>query len=307
VIHAVHEDPKNPNLIYAGTEHGFFLSPDTGRHWIELKNNLPRVPVNDFVIHPRDNDLVLATHGRGVWILDNLSALQELTPQVLSEPAHLFALRPVEQIRYFNPKAHQGDMLFRGENPPAGAIIDYYTRDNSASNASLDIIDAGGQRVASLQAPHLAGIHRVIWNLRYDALPAAPADEESGGRAIPMSGPLVTPGEYTVRLTALGHTSEQKLQVKEDPRIEISPADRKLWTDALRMVADLYRGAVTLRDQLGQRGASAELRDTARELQTRIATLYRQMSGSTGRPTADQQAQMQFYRTTLDGLQRRAQ
>jgi hypothetical protein len=241
-----------------------------------------------------------------VWILDNISALQELTPAVLSEAAHLFTLRPADEIRYFNPKAHQGDMVFRGDNPPSGAIIDYYTRDNSAINASLDIVDASGQAVAKLQAPHLAGVHRVIWNLRYDALSAAPADEESGGRAIPMAGPLVMPGEYTVRLTALGHTSEQKLQVKEDPRIEISSADRKMWTDALRAVADLYRGAVALRDQLGRAGASAELRSTARELQTRLATLYRQMGGSTGRPTADQQAQMQFYKGELTALQKRA-
>jgi photosystem II stability/assembly factor-like uncharacterized protein len=307
VIHAVHEDPKNPNLIYVGTEHGFFLSPDSGRHWIELKNNLPRVPINDFVIHPRDNDLVLATHGRGVWILDNIAVLQELTPQVLSEAAHLFTLRPAEQIRYVNPKAHQGDMVFRGDNPPAGAIIDYSTRDNSAINASLDIVDAAGRQVARLQAPHLAGVHRVIWNLRYDALAAAPADEESGGRTIPMAGPLVMPGEYTVRLTALGNTSERKLQVHEDPRIEISAADRKTWTDALLSVADLYRGAVALREQLARRGAPPEIRDTARELQTRLATLYRQMSGSTGRPTADQQAQMQFYKAELEALQKRAQ
>ena len=305
VIHAVHEDPKNPNLIYIGTEYGLFLSPDGGRQWIELKSNLPRVPVNDFVIHPRDNDLVLATHGRGVWILDNITALQEVTPQVLSEPAHLFTLRPAEEIRAFNPKAHQGDMVFRGENPPAGAIIDYYTQGHSAINASIVVTDPAGQPVARLDAPHLEGIHRVIWNLRYGALPGAPADEESGGGPISMPGPLVMPGEYTVRLIALGQTSEQKLQVREDPRIQIAPADRKAWTDALLLVAELYRSAVALRNQLSARGATQEARDTARELQTRVATLYRQLGGSTGRPTADQQAQMQFYRTSLDNLQRR--
>ena len=114
------------------------------------------------------------------------------------------------------------------------------------------------------------------------------------------------PGENTVRLTAAGKTYEQKLQVKEDPRIEIAPADRKAWTDALLAVAEMYRSSVALRDQVGARG-SADLRDTARELQTRLATLYRQISGSTGRPTADQQAQMVFYETELRALQRRAQ
>ncbi len=112
VIHAVHEDPKNPALIYAATEHGLYLSADSGAHWIEFRSNMPRVPVYDLVIHPRDNDLVLATHGRGVWILDDISSLQQLTPQVLAEPAHLFAPRAAEEIRYVNPKAHQGDMVF---------------------------------------------------------------------------------------------------------------------------------------------------------------------------------------------------
>ena len=123
---------------------------------------MPRVPVYDLVIHPRDNDLVLATHGRGIWILDDISSLQQLTPQVLAEPAHLFAPRPAEQIRYFNPKAHQGDMVFRGDNPPAGAIIDCYMRDNSAMNAPLAIVDAAGGQVARLEAPHRAGVNRVI-------------------------------------------------------------------------------------------------------------------------------------------------
>ena len=306
VIHAVHEDPKNPNLIYVGTEYGLFLSADSGRRWIELRNNLPRVPVNDFVIHPRDNDLILATHGRGVWILDDIAFLQELTPQVLAQDAHLFSLRPAEQIRYFEPKAHQGDMVFRGANPPAGAIIDYYLRNGSATDTSLVVVDAAGRQVATLPAPHLEGVNRVIWSLRYDALPAGPADAEAGSRAIPMVGPLVTPGDYTVRLTALGKSSEQKLEVREDPRIQITPADRKIWTDALLSIAETYRGVVTLRDQLTAPGASAELRAIARELQTRLATLYRQIGGSTGRPTADQQAQMQFYETELRSLRSRS-
>jgi hypothetical protein len=309
VIHAVHEDPKNPNLLYLGTEQGLYLSADGGRHWIEFASNMPRVPVNDLVIHPRDNDLVLATHGRGVWILDNVTALQELTPQVMSEAAHLFAPRAAEQIRYFNPKAHTGDMLFRGDNPAAGAIIDYYTRDNSAINASIAILDAAGQTIATLPGPHTTGLHRVVWNLRHSNLPAPPADEESGGRPTPMAGPLVMPGEYTVRLTALGHTSEQKLQVREDPRITIPAADRKLWTEALLSVADTYRGVVTLVEQLGTPAGTAtttELRDLARELQSRVVSLYRAIGGSTGKPTADQQAQAQFFKTELESLRKRA-
>jgi len=268
---------------------------------------MPRVPVYDLVIHPRDNDLVLATHGRGIWILDDISSLQQLTPQVLAEPAHLFAPRPAEQIRYFSPKAHQGDMVFRGENPPAGAIIDYFMRDNSAINAPLAIIDGTGQPVARLQPPHLAGINRVIWNLRYDPLPPAPADEESGGRPSLVPGPFVIPGEYTVRLSVGETMYEQKLQVLEDPRIQIPAGDRKLWTDALLAIAMTYRGAVSLVEQVTRQSgaASNDLPAVARELRSRLSSLYRDVEKSTAKPTADQQAQMQFLKTELESLRKR--
>ena len=307
VIHAVHEDPKAAGLMYAATEHGLYVSADSGAHWIELRANMPRVPVYDLVIHPRDNDLVLATHGRGVWILDDISSLQQLTPQVLAEPAHLFAPRPAEQIRLVNPKAHQGDMVFRGENPPAGAIIDYFMRESSAMNAPLAIVDATGRQVAGLQAPHLAGVNRVIWNLRYDSLPPGPADEESGGRPLLIPGPFVIPGEYTVRLSAGDKVYEQKLQVLEDPRIQVSAGDRKLWTEALLAIGESYRGAASLVDEVARRSgaAASDLPAVARELHSRLAGLYRDVAQSTAKPTVDQQAQMQFLNTELDSLRKR--
>jgi hypothetical protein len=226
---------------------------------------------------------------------------------VLGEPAHLFAPRPAEQIRYFNPKAHQGDMVFRGENPPAGAIIDCFMRDNSAMNAPLAIIDAAGRQVARLEAPHLAGVNRVIWNLRHDPLPPAPGDEESGERPSLVPGPFVTPGEYTVRLSVGDKVYEQKLQVLEDPRVQISAGDRKLWTDALLAIGEAYRGAVSLVEELARRSgaASNELPSVARELRSRLSGLYRDMEKSTAKPTADQRAQMQFLTTELESLRKR--
>ncbi len=305
VIHAMHEDPKNPNLLYIATEQGLYLTADSGKHWVEFVSNLPRVPVNDFVIHPRDNDLVLATHGRGVWILDAVASLQELTAETMASPAHLFTIRPADEIRYFNPKAHEGDMVFHGTNPPDGAIVDYYLQ-SSGGDVGLSVVDGAGKTVATLQTTKNAGINRVVWNLRNDALPAVPAAEESGGRAVNLPGPLVIPGEYTVRLTAGGRTFEQKVQVNEDPRLQVSAAERKAWTDALVSVGEMYRGAVTLVDQLTKRGTAAiEQREIARELQTRLVTLYRALGQSTGRPTADQQSQIQFYQQELASLQRR--
>ena len=186
VIHAVHEDPKNPNLLYAATEHGLYISPDAGAHWIELRNNMPRVPINDLVIHPRENDLILASHGRGVWILDDISSLQQLTPAVLAEPVHLFAPRPIEEIRYFNPKAHQGDLTYRGDNPPPGALLDFYLQ--AAGTPTLRVIDAAGTAVATMTQPAAAGLNRVMWRPRHAALPPGPPDEESGGRSSAAPG-----------------------------------------------------------------------------------------------------------------------
>jgi len=306
VIHAVHEDPKNPTLLYAATEFGLYVTADGGVHWIELRANMPRVPVYDLAIHPRDNDLVLATHGRGVWILDDISSLQQLTPAVLSEAAHLFAPRAAETIRYVNPKAHEGDMVFHGANPPPGAIVDYYLQRDPGGDVTLAVLDSTGAPVATLQPSRSAGLNRVVWNLRYDTLPAATSDEESGGRTTAVTGPLVVPGEYTVRLAAGGRTYQQTLRVLEDPRVQVSAADRKAWTDALLSVAEMYRGASAIVDRVGgDRATAGDLRRIARELRSRVLSLYRDMSQSTGKPTPDQQAQIQFYRTEFESLRRR--
>jgi photosystem II stability/assembly factor-like uncharacterized protein len=308
VIHAVHEDPKNPNFLYAATEFGLYLSADAGAHWIELRANMPRVPVNDLVVHPRDNDLVLATHGRGVWILDDISSLQQLTQPVLTEAAHLFAPRAVETIRYVNPKAHEGDLVFHGENPPSGALIDYYLQRDPGGDVTFAVLDSTGAPVAALQAPAMAGLNRVVWNLRYDALPAPAPDEESNNRVSAVLGPLVVPGEYTVRLTVGGRAYDQTLRVLEDPRVQASASDRKAWTEALLSVGEMYRGAATIVERVGRDSApaSSDLRRVARELRARLLSLYRDMSQSTAKPTADQQAQMQFFRTELESLRRRA-
>ena len=308
MIHAVHEDPKNPNLVYIGTERGLYLSADRGAHWIEFRSNLPRVPVNDFVIHPRDNDLVLATHGRGVWILDDIASLQQLTPAVMSEPAHLFPVRAAAEIRYFNPRAHEGDMVFHGAESARRRDRGLLPGIGGRRRRRWPFSTPSGQEIASVPATANAGVNRAVWNLRYAALPAPPPDEESGRRRAAMPGPLVMPGEYTVRLTAGGRTLEQKVEVNEDPRIQVSPANRKAWTDAMLSVAETYRGVAATVERLDrQPGAAADLKDVARELQSRVITLYRALDDSTAQPTADQRAQIEFFKSELDSLRKRVQ
>jgi hypothetical protein len=114
VARTIREDPRNPQVLYLGTEFGLFVTVDGGQRWMDLRLNMPTLAINDLVIHPRDNDLVLGTHGRGVWILDDLSPIQELAAAASSGSAHLFTPQPADQIRYTNLKAHMGDMVFRG-------------------------------------------------------------------------------------------------------------------------------------------------------------------------------------------------
>jgi photosystem II stability/assembly factor-like uncharacterized protein len=302
VVNAIREDLKNAKLLYAATEFGLFATFDSGAHWVSLRGNMPTVAVNDVAIHPRDADLVVATHGRGVWILDNIAAMQELTPEVLAADVHLFRVEPAQMIRYSNPKAHVGDMYFRGQNPPQGAIVDYYLKDAPGADVTLTVMDAAGNKVATLPGTPQRGVNRVVWNLRYPSLPAPRGgglgDDAEGPRGA-LQGPLVVPGEYTVRLAAAGKTVEQRVTVREDPRIDIPAAERKEWTDTLLAIADLYRAAAARVDTVPQ----AE-RTSARELQTRLATLYSAVSGSTGPLTADQRSQLQYFSTLLGASRR---
>jgi photosystem II stability/assembly factor-like uncharacterized protein len=316
VIRVIREDPKNPDLLYLGTEFGCYISIDQGRHWIELGLNLPRVAVSDLVVHPRDNDLVIATRGRGIWILDNLASLQGLTPAVLAADAHVFPIEAAEMIRYGNTTPAAGDQIFRGRNPPAGAIVDYYLK-SSVSKAAITVHDAAGRQVATIDPALKKGLNRVVWNLRYPAIGRAPDAGDPGADrgGAPLEGPFVLPGTYTVRLAVGGKTLEQTVDVRDDPRLELTADARRQWTDTVLQIADLYRStstmaaaARTLADKGGAAGRDdrdgADRRELARvsgELQGRVLRLYRAVSDSLSYPTADQRAQIE-YLTTLANL-----
>ena len=325
VLRTVREDPRNRNVLYLGTEFGLFYTNDGGQHWIPLRAGMPTVPVYDMVVHPRDNDLVLATHGRGVWILDNVNALQELTAEVAARPAHLFTLEPADQIRYADEAAHSGDMIFRGQNPAAGAPIDYYLRETVDSTGPaapvVTILDGRGREIARVPASARAGVNRVVWNLRYAEVyrpppGAAPAGGFGGGGRV--QGPWVLPGRYTVRLTAAGVTEQQPLTVRNDPRIDASPGDLVAWHDTLVVLGELIRHTAPLADSLAavkrrvdslpdaakrrNRQLVQELSDVApkfTELKNRQIRLYRELDGWLGRPTTDQLSELAFYREAL--------
>jgi photosystem II stability/assembly factor-like uncharacterized protein len=308
VARTIREDPRSPNLLYLGAELGLWISVNRGQQWIELKNNMPTLPFNDLVIHPRDNDLVLASHGRGIWILDNINALQSLTPQALGSQATLFPIEPAEQIRYTNLKAHAGDMIFRGENPPNGAIIDYWLG-REVERVELTVRDASGAVVQPLTPTRVAGVNRVVWNLRHADLPVRGGGfDEGGGGGGNLSGPYVRPGTYTVELVATGAATAktgvaagavkqtQQVVVREDPRVQIAPADHQAWHDALQSLAAAIREAAPINERVQKdTAANADLKRQWRELTARLAGLYGEIGRWTGRPNADQMAELKLY------------
>ena len=303
VIHVIREDPRNARVLYLGTEQGLFVSTDAGTTWRELRG-LPRLPIADLVVQGRDNDMVVATHARGIYILDNLNALQELTPAVQQSAARLFTVQPAEMRRLASIKAHAGDMVFRGENPPNGAIIDYWLGgDTMRDSLGLTIHDARGGEIANVKPTRVTGVNRVVWNLRLPSLPGAPAladDDGDSPRGAPV-GRFVAPGRYTVRLRVGAATFDQPLVVRDDPRVTLTAAARAQWHRATDSIAHVYRGVVTLGADAA-RSSDEELRKTIRELQDRVGSLYGTVLRGGGAPTADQRKQMAYFPTVLADL-----
>ena len=211
-VKVVREDPKNPRLLYAGTEFGGFVSIDGGAHWTKL--DLPTVAVDDILVHPRDNDLVLATHGRSLFILDDVTPLQALTPEVLAKDAHLFAPRPALGFHLLPGWADSAGNsgIFRGANPPVGAVFTYYVRDYAGEAVKIAVKDAKGRPVANLNGTDGPGLHRVVWDLK----PSKDVLTEYGGEG----SLFMAPGEYKVTLSRGKTTSEQTVKVEMVPGVE---------------------------------------------------------------------------------------
>lgn len=316
VARTLREDPKNPDVLYLGTELGLFVSINGGRNWVELKNNMPTLPFNDLVVHPRDNDLVLGTHGRGVWILDNLNAIQELGG-VINQQAALFNIQDAEIIRYNVGGAHTGDMYYRGENPRRGAMIDYYLKDTVAKkDIKLNIYDLEGTLVNTVNAPRNPGIQRVYWNFQHKGFKPGNTDPNSGrrGRGFGLNGPQVVPGIYVARLEVNGQTYEKQFRVMDDSRLEVDLNVRRAWTKSLFEIGGLSEVLITEMhpaqkvlwhlNKLDKDGvnynadAAKEVRELNRkynELASRIRSLYFSVGGWIGPWTGDQQAQYDYY------------
>jgi AraC-like DNA-binding protein/photosystem II stability/assembly factor-like uncharacterized protein len=306
-VHVLRDDPRNANLLYAGTDVGLFVSIDRGGRWIPLKNNLPTVPISDLIVHPRETDLVLATRGRGLWILDDVTPLQELTEDVLASPAHLFRVRPGVQLILNGRGGRRGDAVFAAPNPPPGTLITYYLKEASVAGVKLLIKDATGALVRELEGNRTAGIHRVAWDLRLAPPRDLRASPPSGSPDPAWLGAFVRPGDYDVALVVNGRFSGTRpVRVEADPFVDLSDAARDLQRRAVTELTEMQNaiGAAAasleplgsqmdaVRDRLGRSAiVPAGIRQAAAALAGKVSTLR----GRIGSGPQDQETETSAY------------
>lgn len=242
-VHVVREDPKMPGLLYAGTDNSVYVSPDNGKNWIPLRNNMPPAPVYWLEIQERFDDLVVATYGRGFYILDNLNPIREVAQMEKEKEAHLFSIRPAYRFNSKEGIHTAGQDFSRGRNPDYGALLDYYLAENLEKDVEFTIYDMEGNVVRKIDGNAGKGLHRTNWDLRYER-PMQPrlrtvpegkdwvADEfnEDGWRVLytwdldlnagNKIGPRVAPGLYKVSMKVGNQEQSQFVEVLKDPDSE---------------------------------------------------------------------------------------
>ena len=288
-VNIIVEHPRNENLLFLGNEVGVFVSIDRGDSWAQLKNNLPTVPVDDIVIHPRENDLVLGTHGRGIWILDDITPLEEISEDVLNTDAHIFSARRTPMWRVTRWQEWSPG-TWRVSNPAPGARIHYYLKEDAPlpsptvdtrrddgggrsggrgganqmppsvpatppePTVKLTVLDGNGGFVREFEGPGRAGVQTALWDFRIaDAYATTGGGFGGGGRRGGGGGPRgpeVLPGTYTVRLEAGGQMTETTIEVVLDPRIQVPMDVLRGRQDAMMDAYNLAKPAYEARQAL---------------------------------------------------------
>jgi len=334
----VREDPVQKGLLFAGTERAVWFSADDGAHWQSLQQNLPQTSMRDLVIH--DNDIVLGTHGRALWILDDISPLRQLAAAKAASKAYLYQPAAAYQL----PRNAYSDTQLEpefpaGQNPPSGAIIDYLLKPGITGPVTLDILDASGKLVRHfsstdqpptvdpneinfptywLRAPQglsaQSGMHRFVWNLLYPSPPTlephAPMGVIYGETPMGLTGVPALPGQYTAKLTAGGQTLTRSLTVRADPRVDKPVAGlEQQFQLGMQLSADIERTTAALQ-QAKQRGKeNPELRKLNGELIAQYNSLYGGSYGGDGdnpstmaTPTTQQVAAVAELRQRVDTM-----
>ncbi len=336
--HVIKEDTLNPNLLFLGTEFGLWVSVDGGERWAQYKgSNFPAVAVRDVVVHPRDADLVLATHGRGIWIIDNIAPLRALTPQLMTEEAGFLPVPPAVQFIEASGGWPEGDQSFTGPSRPNGAAIPYYQRTRHIfGDLKIEILDANGKVVDTVPSSKHRGVNTAFWPMRLKPPKVPPAASALFGAA---QGPRVLPGTYTVRMTKNDKVYTTKLNVVLDPRAKYTAEDRRAQFDLATKLSALLNhmswavdNMVGIRDQARlsasklppndalrrQLLALADASDKARSkvvatkeggmitgeerLREFLGGLYGDVNGYDGRPTDEQVARADVLRRELEDV-----
>jgi photosystem II stability/assembly factor-like uncharacterized protein len=295
-VHVVREHPRSANLLFAGTEFGLWVSWDHGANWTALKNNFPTVPVDDIEIQAQQNDLVLATHGRSIWIFDDMTPIEKFDAGVASSDLTFFAPRTATVWDLRNRRWSAGQKMFTGKNPPYGAILNYYLKEalppeppktanddkgkdaekqkeadaskqkeqekketatadqkpkastaaDKEGKAKISVYDKDGKLVRELDGPGKAGVNRTNWDLRWNS-PALPTPEQleaaAAGFDFGPRGPLVEPGKYTIKIKAGSKEGTQEVVVEDDPRMQMSSADRVARSEAIQQLYAMAKTA----------------------------------------------------------------
>jgi len=326
--HVVKEDLVNKDLLFVGTELGLWVSLDGGRQWAQYKGgDLPDVAVRDLAIHPRDHDLVIATHGRGIWIIDDITPLRALTAETLAKEAAFISAKPtVQRLPAFGGWVN-GDAAFAGDNPTDEAVITYYQQKRHIfGDLKIEVLDQDGKLLSVVPSSKRRGLNRATWSMRLKA-PRVPTAASAAFGA--TTGPRVLPGTYTVKMTKNNNVYTTQLQVTADPRSKATPEDRKAQFDlsmklynllgdmtfavdrinGVRLALEGQAAKLPANDPLGARlGTASTQIDALRRkivatkeggmitgeerLRENLADLYGNVSGYEGRP-----AQTQIERT----------
>jgi len=325
--HCVREDPVRKGLLYVGTENAVYVSFNDGENWLPLQTNLPHAPMHWLVVQEHFNDLVVGTYGRGFYIMDDITPLQQLTQQVLNSSVHLFAPRPAYRFRNVNlPLSYREDLCV-GQNPPYGASINYYLKSAPKGDVKISILDERGQTVRALQGTKEPGINRVWWDLRHETAkecrlrirpPGNPHVEyDPDGRLTlrnyalnrGLFGPLAVPGTYTVKLAVGGQEFSQKLTVKKDPHSEGTEADIQaqaklsletrddinIVVDTVDLIESIREQIIDLKERLKGDSSFAPVITAAEELDKKVTAVedkFVQRALAEGDPKSFRQRQM---------------
>ena len=300
--HCVREDPVRKGLLYLGTENRLYVSFNDGENWTSLQNNMPAAPVHWMVVQEHFNDLVVGTYGRGFWIMDDITPLQQLTTEVLESDIQLFAPRPTYRFLYTAPPLHVVNDQCIGQEPPYGASINYYLKSETEGDVEIAVLDEGGQVIRTLEGTNEPGINRLFWDLRHEPsrqaklrtnqryAPHVVVDPKTLTRPLPRGGtirPLAVPGTYTVKLTVDGREFQQELVVNKDPSSTWSETDIRAQVgmslalrDNLNELVDMIEQIEWIRKQtydlialLGEDESQAEVVSAAKDLNEKLVAV----------------------------------